>query len=586
MQAAIARPRAPIRGAAGRLVAGLLMTLALAACGATAQLQPPGPAPDAQQILRMPIVTTHALALDPALAVDPASAMVASLIYPTLMALDSHMAAHPWAAQSVDISADGLTLTFHLRSGMRFSDGEPVTAATFAFSLNRALDPCLAAPDIRPLAMIASAEAFHAEACLDATTDTVAAPLTSLVGAGQPIEATDPLTLTLRLARPWAGTLAALTAPIAAATPQALVTSAGGVGSAWTARLTAGAGIGGGLFALAQAPDGPPGVQPVKARLTRNPQFWGTAPTLREIDLSLYASAAQAWGAFQARALDVAYPPASKVTASTHLAPLLRLLYIGLNLRADPLTDMGLRKALALAIDKPALAASLTGALFAPTNHALPDGTPDYNGALVGPDMTQNLTGNASEAVNLAQAFASSRCAGQFSRCPPLTLEVSSGDSQALAAAATVARMWRVVAPGYPLALAPEPRATLDERIASGAARLYLDTWQAAYPDPSAWLDAAFGPEAAAATAGSATSDVAALLAQGEAEQDPAQRAQDYQAAEQLLVNTVAWIPLAQEQLAWQASPLATGLTLDAQGTLAVYDTAPTVVIMRANGAQ
>jgi ABC-type oligopeptide transport system substrate-binding subunit len=138
------------------------------------------------------------------------------------------------------------------------------------------------------------------------------------------------------------------------------------------------------------------------------------------------------------------------------------------------------------------------------------------------------------------------------------------------------------VAPGYPLRVLPEPLATLEQRVASGAAQLYLDRWAAAYPDPSAWLDEPFGPGATGAGSGAATPDVETLLRQGEAEQDPAQRAQDYQAAEQLLVSAVAWIPLYQEQAYWQTRPAVVGVTLDAQGALAVYDTVPSVVVMRA----
>lgn len=556
----------------------LAFAMALAGCQTAAPSRTPQPAPDAQQVLRAPLVTGQPLTLDPALVADPASAMISSLIYPTLMAVDSHMVIHPWAAENVSISADGLTLTFQIRGGMRFTDGEPIAAQTFAYSLNRALDPCLNAPDASSLFMIASAEAFHQETCIDAATDTLSGALPTLVGVGQPISVVDPLTLSLTLTRPWMGALAALTTPVSAAVPQALATGAGGVSGQWTGQLTAGAGMGGSLFRLAQTPTS----QVAEARLTRNPQFWGTATALREIDLYLYPTPDQAWAAYQAGALDIGYPPASApAEAADHLAPMLRLLYIGLNWHADPLSDAGLRKALALAIDKRALARNAGGAGLAATNHLLPEGAPGYNPALVGPDRTQSVTGNLSQAVKLARAFASSRCADQLSQCPALTLEVAASDSQGLAAATAIARMWQAVAPGYPLDVRPEPRATLDARIASGAAQLYLGDWRPAYPDTSAYLDVAFGPGASGVSASAATPDVAALLAQGEAEQDPAQRAKDYQAAEQLLVSAVAWIPLAQWQAIWQTRPLISGVALDAQGALAVYDTAPTVTIMR-----
>ena len=44
-------------------------------------------------------------------------------------------------AESVDISEDGLTYTFHLREGLTFSDGTPITAQTFIDSWAHAIDP-------------------------------------------------------------------------------------------------------------------------------------------------------------------------------------------------------------------------------------------------------------------------------------------------------------------------------------------------------------------------------------------------------------------------------------------------------------
>jgi peptide/nickel transport system substrate-binding protein len=44
------------------------------------------------------------------------------------------------------VSADGRTFTFTIKRGLRFSDGTPVTAANFAYSLNRALNPTLQSP--------------------------------------------------------------------------------------------------------------------------------------------------------------------------------------------------------------------------------------------------------------------------------------------------------------------------------------------------------------------------------------------------------------------------------------------------------
>lgn len=47
----------------------------------------------------------------------------------------------PAAAEKWDISEDGKTYTFHLREGLKWSDGQPLTAKDFEYALKRACDP-------------------------------------------------------------------------------------------------------------------------------------------------------------------------------------------------------------------------------------------------------------------------------------------------------------------------------------------------------------------------------------------------------------------------------------------------------------
>ena len=67
---------------------------------------------------------------------------MAQLIFPQLVTLDEKQQPVDWAAESHEISADGLTYTFHLHKGMAWADGTPIDATTFAYSINRTLDPC------------------------------------------------------------------------------------------------------------------------------------------------------------------------------------------------------------------------------------------------------------------------------------------------------------------------------------------------------------------------------------------------------------------------------------------------------------
>lgn len=564
----------------------ILVALSAASCGSDSHAKTPQPLPDTQQILHDALFTAHVnqagapdvATFDPALATDSASATVAALIYPALVTLDTQLNVRLWAAQSIDVSAAGLTITFHLRSGMRFSDGEPIDATAFALSLNRALDPCLHAPDAWYLYPIANAYAFNHEACAAPREDVVAGPITSLVGPGQSLNPVDPLTLAVTLAQPSMRLLAALTAPIAYATPHALIAE---YGDQWTEHLTDHGGFGGGLFQLTRTVAGG------GLRLTRNTAFWGAAPRLREIDYSLYTGTTSAWSAYHKGTLDIGYPSAAEVVAASKSAgiqstPLLQAAFLGLNWRQAPFTDERLRQAFALAIDKQSIATHQLDGLVIPTNHIVPQGMTAYNPALVGPDSTQGLAGNTSAAVNLARAFASSVCKGKYALCPAISLEVSTADTSADVVAAEVARMWQTVAPGYPLTVRVEPAATFQARVSDGAAQAYLGEWTASYPDAYVALG-----RFAATTPGVSGSvnllDANALLLTGESEQDPTQRARDEQAAEQLLVSAVAIIPLYQEQFFWRASAQVQNVVFDPLGQMSIYDTWPTIVIMSAD---
>ncbi len=79
--------------------------------------------------------------LDPALAADPTSISVTSLIYGGLVRLDTHLRVQPDGATSWTISRDGKVYTFHLRRNLRFANGTRVTGADFVQALDRALGP-------------------------------------------------------------------------------------------------------------------------------------------------------------------------------------------------------------------------------------------------------------------------------------------------------------------------------------------------------------------------------------------------------------------------------------------------------------
>jgi peptide/nickel transport system substrate-binding protein len=78
---------------------------------------------------------------DPAKATLGMSHAVIEQVYSTLMALDADAKPYPDLAQSVDVSPDGLTYSFKLRSGVAFHDGTPLAAEDVKFTLERLKDP-------------------------------------------------------------------------------------------------------------------------------------------------------------------------------------------------------------------------------------------------------------------------------------------------------------------------------------------------------------------------------------------------------------------------------------------------------------
>ena len=88
---------------------------------------------------------------DPKAAGTPNEEQMVERLYTKLVSLDANGNVIPQLARSYEVSSDGLTWTFHLRSNVkcsdgslsdvRRSDGNPLTAVDVARSIDQALDP-------------------------------------------------------------------------------------------------------------------------------------------------------------------------------------------------------------------------------------------------------------------------------------------------------------------------------------------------------------------------------------------------------------------------------------------------------------
>ena len=79
--------------------------------------------------------------LIPPLASDSASHDIASLVYNGLVKYNGDLKLVGDLAESWEISPDGLTITFHLRRGVRWHDGAPFTAQDVLFTYQLMVDP-------------------------------------------------------------------------------------------------------------------------------------------------------------------------------------------------------------------------------------------------------------------------------------------------------------------------------------------------------------------------------------------------------------------------------------------------------------
>jgi oligopeptide transport system substrate-binding protein len=441
----------------------LLLTILILLSGCAPAWPFPHPTPTATVRLRLPdsqqifqVLEANQIA-DFAATLDPASylvdAEIARLIFPQLVTLDEQQRPVDWAAERHEVSSDGLIYTFHVRPGMTWSDGSPIDANTFIYSINRALDPCTYLTTAYVLYPIRGAEEFNRGSCPAGAIKSG----TTLIGSS--LRAPDALTLQITLERPAGYFLTALAAPTSWGVPQALVerytiaepdpyqAQQAPTHSTWTYHLLDTGAFSGNLYMLTSwqrqeetngrtIPATPSLVIPVDeaARFTlrRNERFWGQQPLLNEIRYTAYKDAGGAWAAYEDGAGDVGFPydSAQQLEEARHLKdstlqqiPAPVLAFLSLNPKLPPFDDVRVRNAFSLALDRQAIAHDVFRDLWQPTIHLIPEGMPGYTPDLKDASGRQGkdaLTPDLTTARRLAAAYAKDKCGGDFAQCPQL----------------------------------------------------------------------------------------------------------------------------------------------------------------------
>jgi len=276
----------------------------------------------------------------------------------------------PAAAESWTASSDGLTWTFRLRDGLKWSNGEALTAQDFVDSWRRALEPALAAENAWYLYAIRGAEDFNAGRNPDPASLGLAAPdaRTVVITLGQPV--------------PYLPALVSLPAwfPV---NPRVLAKfdAQHKRSTAWT---RAGNHVGNGPFRLKEwAPN---------ARLVveKNPHHWQAATTaLNAIVFRPVENPDVEERDYRAGQLHVTTNvPVSKIpgwrdqpASPLRLDPVLQANFLRFNTTRPPLDRPAVRRALSLAVDRDLLARTVLQGTRVAAGSLTPPNTGGYTAA-------------------------------------------------------------------------------------------------------------------------------------------------------------------------------------------------------------
>ena len=265
------------------------------------------------------------------------------------------------AADEWSISNDGLTYTLHIREDARWSNGDPVTAQHFLFSLRRLVDPATAAFYAQMLGSIVNVQEIVAG-------DAVPAELG--------VEAVDDKTLVITLVRPTPYLLSLLTYP------STFPVHPGSISEHGEEFTRAGNLLSNGAYKLDAWEPGS------VLELSRNEHYWNNAATaIDEVRHHVIVQEMTELNRYRAGEVHItgSVPPDSfeqvreEYPDELHIAPYLGVYYYGFNLTKPPFKDNPqLREALSMAVDRDVLVAKITGRGEAPAYSWVPPGVDNY----------------------------------------------------------------------------------------------------------------------------------------------------------------------------------------------------------------
>ena len=278
----------------------------------------------------------------------------------------------PGAAQSWDISADGTVYTFHLRRNARWTDGTPVTADDFLFSYRRMLSPKLASEYSYMLYVVRNAEDYNKGKITDFNT----------VG----FKALDPFTLQVTLNAPTPYFLSLIGHHSWFPVPRQAIEKAAAAarvgtderGTRWTRPENY---VGNGPFVLKEWKTN----QVISVE--KSPTYWDADKILLH-GMNFYPieSVDTEERAFRGGQLHITYTfPPSKLDTYRHehpdllhIDPMLGVYFYRLVVTKPALSDVRVRRALSMSIDREQITSDITRCGQMPAYNLVPPGTAGY----------------------------------------------------------------------------------------------------------------------------------------------------------------------------------------------------------------
>ena len=399
-----------MRNIAAAAMAGAL-AVSLAACGSSASTgaaNATGEAADAAEAGSNGFTVQlgpNPETLDPALnaAVDGGNTLIT--IEEPLLIIDENNEVQPGQAESYEVSDDGLTWTFHMRDGLKWSDGSDLTAADFEYSFKRLASPDTAAPYAETVVgMIDGYQDAIGNPDADGNTTTDPDWDALNVHASE-----DGKTLTVQLAYPcsYFDKLASFvaTSPVQQATVEAN-------GDAWCTEPDTY--VCNGPYMITEW------TPSERIVLSKNPYYvggWDSSKIVSDtITLLLLEDSSASYTAYNSgEAQLVKDVPTDEIPSLTraedggdfYLDEIMGTYYISLNDQEEPFTDVRVRKALSLAIDRDYVANTIMQGIYTPATALVGPGIVDENGYFMDnanggePYISDDYEANLEEAKSL-----------------------------------------------------------------------------------------------------------------------------------------------------------------------------------------